>query len=158
MKWRGRLSTFGGPDDKGMAGGAADRDGKVDTGLTLYEPAEADRADALFMPGLPSVLVWKRLRIHANYIALPFMDSAAVQPFRRQLQMADFKVSANDKVIVARLVDRGPHYTTKRMIDLSPGLAIALGVKTDDVVDVELCSPVDGFRLDPQNRFEVVES
>lgn len=145
--WRGRCSIFGGPNDQGMI---------HDTGLTLYEPLEADRAEPLFHPGAHDVPTWKRLKIESYYIALPFIGFAT-GAFRRQLQAADFRVSnpKTGKFAVGRIVDRGPAFSTNRLVDLSPGMATEIGIETDGIVDVQLLSQVEGFALDPRASFDL---
>jgi hypothetical protein len=57
--------------------------------------------------------------------------------------------------VVARLVDRGPHPDTGRLLDASPGLLNAVDCRTDDVVRVTLLDAIDGFRLDGRVRCAV---
>ena len=45
---------------------------------------------------------------------------------------------ANGRAADARPVDWGPHISTGRVADLSPGLAAALGLQTDDVVRITI--------------------
>ena len=141
--WEGLCSEFGGARDVGMA---------HDTGLTLYEWHEADRATSLFHPGPRELETWKRLKVGAFYVALPFMGSAGAQPFRRQLQCADIRVTClrTGRSALARCVDRGPAPGTGRVVDCSPGLLAAIGATTDDRVRVEVLSHVDGLVLDPR--------
>ena len=147
MKWKGRISTFGGPGDMGMI---------HDTGLTLYEPAEADRAVPLFEDGPHSQPTWQRLRTSAFYIALPFSGKAE-GALRRQLQAADFKITnpLNGESAIARLVDRGPAADTQRLVDMSQGLADHLGLATDDVAEVELLTPIEGFALTVPTSWQI---
>ncbi len=45
---------------------------------------------------------------------------------------------ANGRAVDARPVDWGPHPSTGRVADLSPGLAAALGLDTDDIVRITI--------------------
>jgi hypothetical protein len=150
LTFTGLCSSFGGPADSGMA---------ADTGLTLYEPHEADREPSLFVPaapGRPDEPTWRRLRTDAPYIALMF-DGRADGAYRRALQAARWRVTGfrSGCSVVARLVDRGPHPDTGRLLDASPGLLNAVDCRTDDVVRVTLLDAIDGFRLDGRVRCAV---
>ena len=48
------------------------------------------------------------------------------------------KVSANGHTIDCTPADWGPHVSTRRLADLSPGAARALGVKTDETVTIDI--------------------
>ena len=56
---------------------------------------------------------------------------------REQVRRGVVIVSANGKNVACQAADFGPNPDTKRLIDLSPGAATALGVKTDDTVTVQ---------------------
>lgn len=131
---RGKCSEFGGKDDIGMAGGEGDLDGLEDTGLSFYEPHEADKRSDLFGAAPSNVRTWKRLRVEQPYIALNIPIGAD----RHWAQNSRWivinpKTGAN---ITAWLVDRGPS-AEHRVVDLSPGIMTALRLETDDVVVVE---------------------
>jgi hypothetical protein len=51
--------------------------------------------------------------------------------------MAIVRAPATGKVFLAHPADWGPHTDTGRVADISPGLMDALGVDTDDEVDVK---------------------
>ena len=123
MQFRGKMSTFGGPDDTGVA---------PDEGLALVEPSEIDRFDGYFLPQQPAGTTGlaRRLDPDSYYIAMRW--DYAVTP-RSFLQKIMVQVTANGKTIEARPVDWGPNTSTGRICDLSPGLAQALGLDTDDV-------------------------
>lgn len=122
----GKCSIFGGPNDSGMA---------ETEGLALYEHHEADKRKDLFFPrdADQSIGTSKRLRPQVFYIAIRY-DSKVLS--RIYWQASEWKVSnlENGKSAIAKLVDFGPAEWTGRAIDLSPGLARELEVKTDDVV------------------------
>lgn len=130
----GTMSTFGGRLDPCMA---------KDTGLALYEPNEADLRPDLFELDLPGVVTWKRLRVGSMYCALrfeevfPSLDKNNPHD-RRWLQEVPIRVQ-NPKTgmfVFVWIVDRGPAKDTGRLIDLSPGAAYALTLKTNDSVKV----------------------
>ena len=124
----GKLSIFGGISDKGMID---------DTGLALYEPHEADLRPDLFLPfesNDKSFPTWKRLKEDALYCALRFDHSLG----RKRLQETPVKIVnlITKRFVMAFLVDWGPHEKTNRIIDVSPGVADILEVKTDDEVKI----------------------
>jgi rare lipoprotein A (peptidoglycan hydrolase) len=55
---------------------------------------------------------------------------------RHFLQDSVAHVSANGRTVLARPMDWGPNENTGRVADLSPGLAEALGLSTDDTCSV----------------------
>ena len=125
---RGKMSTFGGPDDTGV---------KPNEGLALIEESEIN----LYPPGLirtpaeagfPGLA--RRLNPDMFYIACRWEQ---IRTHRRFLQKAEIIVEANGKSAKARAVDFGPGIMT-RVADLSPGLAKFLGLNTDDEVVVRI--------------------
>lgn len=135
----GKISTFGGPDDKGMSKGE---------GLAMYEHVEADMRPDLFTPRiLMDRGVAARLRNNdAMYFAIrfPSIDHGARLEgwhdgfHRTLLQRRWFLIRGPKTGIHAALVDYGPHTSTGRMFDLSDALARALGVQTDDEVTLRM--------------------
>lgn len=128
-KIQGRCSIFGGTLDVGMS---------KDSGLALYEPWEADLRPDIFLPssaGQPLEATWKRLRTAFPYIALRFDTSLA----RSVNQTAAYKIMhpKTCQFVIAFLVDFGPSESTGRIVDVSPGIAAALRLQTDDEVFVE---------------------
>jgi hypothetical protein len=121
----GRMSTFGGPHDTGVA---------PQEGLALFS-SEADmRTHGLgdyLLPG--SLGLARRLDPTKYYVA-----SRWPLPLYGKLRDTPVTVSANGKSFKARAVDWGPAKWTGRVCDLSPGLAKALGLDTDDECKVEL--------------------
>jgi len=124
---KGKISIFGGKDDPGM---------KHEEGLALFEHDEADRWPDLF--NVRSVDLSegtsKRLRDDAMYFAYRFDKSNAT---RRTLQHIPwiFRNLSTGKMVMARLVDWGPHERTGRTFDVSPRVAQLLKVKTDDELE-----------------------
>lgn len=128
IKFSGKISIFGGKDDLGMVN---------DTGLALYELKEADARRDLFYTESElgeSCPTWKRLKTDSFYCAYRF------DPKKRrsnlQKTMVIIENPRNKKWLYASLVDWGPSASTNRVLDVSPGVAKALGIKTDDEVEV----------------------
>lgn len=119
----GKMSTFGGPHDTGMS--------KTE-GLALFPDA-----GSMLKVGLGDYLVpavggasglGRRLNTSSFYLACRW--HAEDYPF---LRTATVHVSnpSNGRSLAARAVDWGPNINTNRVADLSPGLAKALGLSTD---------------------------
>lgn len=134
MLFQGKCSTFGGANDKGMGPRPGKPEG--DTGLSFYEPFEADLRPDIFLPApadFPLQETWKRLRPEFPYIALNVDHSKT----RIEWRIIPWSV-CNPKTgqwAVAFLVDRGPG-DPRRVCDLSPGIASRLRLETDDDVVV----------------------
>lgn len=128
FKVAGKMSTFGGPKDTGV--GPEDGLGVFPVGEEsmkahglgdwLLTPAQADA------PGLA-----RRLDPSRFYLACRW-DVRTYQ----QLRASVAHVTANGRTIEARPVDWGPDTKTGRVADLSPGLAKALGLVTDQICEV----------------------
>lgn len=123
----GKMSIFGGPDDSGS--------GNPDEGLALFSSEAQMREHGLGDYILPpnGFGLFRRLNTEKNYIACRWVYSDTPVAFLRDARVA---VIAGDKSAWARPVDWGPNIRTGRVADLSPGLAKALGVETDDTVTV----------------------
>ncbi len=127
----GKMSTFGGPYDTGMA---------RTEGLALFPDAAAMvkagigdwllSADAARASGLG-----RRLNTAKFYIACRW--HTADYPFLRTA-VAHVTNPATGLSFEARPVDWGPNINTGRVADLSPGLASALGLDTDHVCTVTI--------------------
>lgn len=123
----GKMSTFGGPTDTGMTN---------TEGLALFADEEQMRAhglggwlmspEAAGAPGLGRRLVTSNFYIACRWIKEHYS----------LLRSGVAYVSANGKMFKARPVDWGPHESTGRVADLSPGLAKALGLETDGTCTV----------------------
>jgi hypothetical protein len=133
----GKISTFGGPHDSGV---------RLQEGLALIEPE--DLRDPWFAKlfldchdgrhGLA-----RRLNPSCFYIAARW--NYFLTP-RKLLRRSYALVEANGKKELARLVDWGPNRRTGREMDLSPGLAKKLQLRTDDTATFTL---LDGQTLKP---------
>lgn len=128
----GKISTFGGPGDHGVS---------RSEGLALIEPS--DLADpwfkSLFLETTDKGLgLARRLNPAMYYIAARWNYFRTPRSMLRRTVCA---VRANGREAIARPVDWGPHAYTGRVMDLSPGLAKYLGLKTDDKAEFELMTP-----------------
>ncbi len=133
----GRMSTFGGPHDTGVS---------PSEGVALYDAAHLAAAPAgLFLDSQPPATsgLARRLNPAANYLAYRWEYSVTPQDFLRQSMVT---VSAKGKSIAAWPVDWGPNVKTGRIADLSPGLASALGLDTDDTCTLVIPLP-DGAAI-----------
>lgn len=122
----GRCSWFGGPNDTGVA---------PDEGLAFIY--SVDQAPQLFLPQQPpgTTGLARRLDPDVFYVACRWdyattpKDTLA-DPERQAL------VRAGDREFLAWPADWGPNQNTGRVADISPGLMAALGIETDDSVEV----------------------
>jgi N-acetylmuramoyl-L-alanine amidase len=124
---RGKVSWFGGPDDEGVA---------PDEGLAfIYKVEDAPK---LFLPAQPpgTTGLARRLDPKQRYIACRWdYDETS----KEDLLNIRCLVTApkTGKSFIARPADWGPHHSTNRIADISPGLMEELGIETDDEVVVE---------------------
>jgi hypothetical protein len=126
VKLVGTCSWFGGPDDDGVS---------PDEGLAfIYDTEDAPH---LFLPEQPEGTTGLARRLDPRVFYLACRWDYDVTP---KSMLADHSlkalVTAGGKTFVAYPADWGPHEHTGRIADLSPGLMEALGVKTDDEVEV----------------------
>ena len=128
----GKMSTFGGPRDTGMS--AAE-------GLALFTPADFQnpKYSYLFLPTPPPGItgLGRRLNPDKYYFACRWNYNDTPREFLKRA-LACVENPANGRAVDARPVDWGPHISTGRVADLSPGLAAALGLQTDDVVRITI--------------------
>jgi len=148
----GKCSTFGGPKDTGVG---------VHEDLALYEVGQLHAAPpGLFLPQQPAGTTGtaRRLNPAAYYCAMrwAYADSMrstlkpglgvclSVTTSRAWLLQNPILVSnpkrPDLKPIKVYGVDWGPNSDTGRIIDLSPGVAAALGVETNGQVTVTIAS------------------
>ena len=128
----GKMSTFGGPRDTGMS---------ADEGLALFTPADLKepKYSYLFLPTPPpgTTGLGRRLNPNKYYFACRWNYNDTPREFLKRA-LARVENPANGRAADARPVDWGPHISTGRVADLSPGLAAALGLQTDDVVRITI--------------------
>jgi hypothetical protein len=127
LRVKGKVSHFGGPDDDGVA---------PDEGLAfLYS---VDDKPELFLKEQPedTTGLARRLNPDVNYIAMRFDYDVYSKEFLRGNVMALVKAPKTGKQHLAHPADWGPHSSTSRVADISPGLMDALDIETDDEVEV----------------------
>ena len=128
----GKMSTFGGPTDTGMS---------PDEGLALFTPADLQdpKYSYLFLPTPPpdTTGLGRRLNPDKYYFACRWNYSDTPREFLRR-SLARVENPANGRAADARPVDWGPNISTGRVADLSPGLAKALGLQTDNLVRITI--------------------
>lgn len=131
----GRMSTFGGPDDTGVA---------ADEGLAILEESDLSNFREFFLPAQPPGTsgMARRLNPETFYIACRWDYDLTPRRFLKtiKVQVAN---PATGKSAQAQPVDWGPHVRTGRTADLSPGLAHALGLETDQECRVVVPIPQD---------------
>jgi hypothetical protein len=128
----GKMSIFGGPHDLGMA---ANEDLAFFTRVDFQDPKYA----YLFLPASPPGTsgLGRRLYPDQYYFACRWNYADTPREFLRRA-LARVENPANGRAVDARPVDWGPHLSTGRVADLSPGLAAALGLNTDDIVRITI--------------------
>ena len=128
----GKMSTFGGPRDTGMS---------ADEGLALFTPADLQdpKYSYLFLPTPPPGItgLGRRLNPEKYYFACRWNYTDTPREFLKRA-LARVENPVNGRTADARPVDWGPNISTGRVADLSPGLATALGLQTDDVVRITI--------------------
>jgi len=125
---RGTVSWFGGPNDTGVS---------PSEGLAFIY--SVDMAPHLFLPSQPpgTTGLARRLNPAVFYIACRWDYDA---PGTSRDDLLDVKVLVRapktGKEFVCDPADWGPHVDTGRIADISRGLMEALGIETDDEVEV----------------------
>jgi hypothetical protein len=128
----GKMSTFGGPQDMGIAPGED---------VALYSPANIATAPAgLFLNSQPpnTTGLGRRLNPAFNYLACRWDYTITPKDFLRSTIIT---VTANGRSLSASVADWGPNLSTGRIADLSPGLAHGLGLNTDDTCTLLIPTP-----------------
>jgi hypothetical protein len=129
----GKVSWFGGPNDQGV---------EPDEGLAfLYS---TDDAPELFLDYQPSGTTGlaRRLDPSTSYLAMRFdYDVFSKEELASGELMFMVRAPKTGKQYAARPADWGPHSDTARVADISPGLMDALGIQTDDEVEITLIPP-----------------
>lgn len=129
---QGPMSTFGGPHDTGMS---------PSEGLALFERQDLQdpRHRDLFLPAQPpgTTGLGRRLNPDKFYLACRWDYHVTSRSFLRNT-VAQVQNARTGKREQARPADWGPNPRTGRVADLSPGLAAALGLDTDEEVIVTI--------------------
>jgi uncharacterized protein (TIGR02594 family) len=122
----GTCSWFGGPDDKGV---------KPDEGLAFI--SSVGQAPHLFLPQQPpgTTGLARRLDPAVFYIACRWDYKKTPRDMLLNNE-ALVRAPATGMKLMAFPADWGPNEKTGRVADLSPGLLDALGIETDDEVEV----------------------
>ena len=126
LQVNGRCSWFGGPNDTGVA---------PDEGLAFI--SSVDQAPHLFLPQQPpgTTGLARRLDPDVFYVACRWDYNVTPKDMLRdEGQQAIVRVGGRE--LQAWPADWGPNQNTGRVADLSPGLMAALGISTDDAVEV----------------------
>ena len=140
LKTSGKCSWFGGPDDTGVSSSE---------GLAFIY--EYDQAPWLFLdeqpPGTSGLA--RRLDPDVYYIACRWdYDTTPKDMLDDRNKKALVRSPKTGKKYLAWPADWGPHEDTGRVADLSPGLLAALGIETDD--EVEVIYPAPKFKKRPK--------
>lgn len=130
--FKGRVSTFGGPDDP-----YAGRDEVLALFESNYEVRDAG-AHEYFLKSPPKNAkgTMRQLDPESFYVACRW-DYAKASKKELRESLVTVTNPKNGRSAQAKPVDWGPHRSTGRAVDISPGLADYLGVKVDDVVTVK---------------------
>jgi len=146
----GKMSTFGGPKDTGMS---------TDEGLALFTPADLQdsKYSYLFLPTPPpgTTGLGRRLNPDKYYFACRWNYNDTPREFLKRA-LARVENPSNGRAADARPVDWGPNIATGRVADLSPGLAAALGLQTDDLVRITI-SALRAIPVKPAKRANVAK-
>jgi N-acetylmuramoyl-L-alanine amidase len=123
---QGKVSWFGGPNDGGVA---------PDEGLAFID--EVEDAPHLFLPEQPpgTTGLARRLDPHSHYVACRWDYDKTPRDMLLE-EAALVRAIKTGRALTASPADWGPHEDTGRVADISPGLMEALGVQTDDEVEV----------------------
>ena len=132
---KGKCSWFGGPNDTGVS---------PSEGLAFIY--ELDDAPHLFLSYQPQGTTGLARRLDPDKYYIACRWDYAITPKEDLLGMK-VKVRARGKEFEAEPADWGPHQDTGRVADLSPGLMGALGITTDDVVEVEVPTEAKPFTV-----------
>jgi N-acetylmuramoyl-L-alanine amidase len=123
----GKVSHFGGPDDTGVS---------PSEGLAFIY--QVDDAPHLFLPSQPAGTTGlaRRLNPYVPYVACRWDYAKTPKPSLLK-DVALVRATATGIEMKAFPADWGPHEEkTGRAADISPGLMDALGIETDDEVEV----------------------
>jgi N-acetylmuramoyl-L-alanine amidase len=146
VTFAGKCSWFGGPDDTGVS---------PSEGLAFIY--DYDDAPHLFLPTQPpgTTGLARRLDPEVFYVACRWdYDVTPKSMLADQDTMAT--VSANGKTLLAWPADWGPHEDTGRVADVSPGLMEALGITTDDAVEVVYPAPDQPASVPPEREVVLI--
>jgi N-acetylmuramoyl-L-alanine amidase len=131
MKIAGKVSHFGGPDDTGVSSSED---------LAFWEEySQVADPEELFLPTQPpdTTGLARRLDPASYYVACRWdYDQYPKNELKSGNYYAMVRAPKTGRQFLARPVDWGPNENTGRVADISPGLMSALGITTDDTVEV----------------------
>jgi len=124
---RGKVSYFGGPEDMGVSSSE---------GLAFISSIE--QRPELFLPYQPEGTsgLARRLNTWVPYVACRWDYDVTSKAMLASGKMALVRAPITGIEMLAFPADWGPHQDTGRVADISPGLMLALGIETDDEVEV----------------------
>ena len=135
LAFEGKMSTFGGPHDTGVT---------PSEGLALFDQGDlADNPD-LFLAQQPAGTTGlaRRLNPDANYLACRWDYKTTPRNFlKAHTTLVTVTNTHTNQSIQARPADWGPNIRTGRVADLSPGLAHALSLDTNNECRVVIPLP-----------------
>jgi hypothetical protein len=124
---RGKVSWFGGPEDEGVS---------PSEGLAFIYDIE-DKPEIFLDEQPPGTTgLARRLDPSTRYIAMRWDYDRFSKDFLAGSAQALVRAPRTGKEFMAHPADWGPHVDTDRVADISPGLMEALGISTDDEVEV----------------------
>jgi hypothetical protein len=128
LKAKGKVSWFGGPEDMG-----------VDPHEDLAFLYSVDDKPHLFLDQQPpeTTGLARRLDPEQFFIAMRWDYDTYPKDFLRGDVYAKVRAPSTGREHYAEPADWGPHVSTSRVADISQGLMAALGIETDDYVEVE---------------------
>jgi N-acetylmuramoyl-L-alanine amidase len=126
LNLRGKVSHFGGPDDAGVS---------PDEGLAFIY--DIDDQPSLFLDQQPpgTTGLARRLDPEQYYLAVRWDYDDYPKPTLLE-HAALVRSPKTGRAFMALPADWGPHESTGRVADISPGLMDALGITTDDEVEI----------------------
>jgi len=141
IQLQGKMSTFGGPDDTGMAYG--------ENLAWIENEKQAAAYPGYFLPGAPGEGYGRRLNANSPdhfYLACRWNYDVTPKSFLAlPTTLCTVTNPANGQWAQARPIDWGPSPSDPgakdRVADLSPSLATALGLETDQICQVQIPTP-----------------
>ena len=127
VRFAGKCSHFGGPNDMGVS---------PDEGLAFIY--EYDQRPDLFLDEQPygSTGLARRLDPEKFYVACRWDYDKTPKEMLDDFDKMALVRAQNGETRLAWPADWGPHGDTDRAADISPGLMAALGIETDDEIEV----------------------
>jgi N-acetylmuramoyl-L-alanine amidase len=132
LRAKGKVSWFGGPEDTGVT---------ASEGLAfIYDVEDKPSVFLSYQPSGTTGLA-RRLDPATSYIAMRWDYDQFPKDRLAGDEMALVRAPKTGKAYRAAPADWGPHVDTGRVADISPSLMEALGIGTDDEVEVVYPAP-----------------